>query len=67
MKVRVGMRVVGDVDVGIVVAMSRDWCIYQPKRGEECAEPWDCITLDNDGPEETVSSVSEVELGGAPK
>lgn len=62
MKVKLGMKVAGDVDVGVVVAMSRDWCIYQPKTGEECAEPWDAITLYHDGPEETVSNITEREV-----
>lgn len=61
MKVRVGMTVAGDVDVGVVVAMSRDWCIYQPKSGEEVAEPWPSIVLLHEGPEAVVSTIHEKE------
>lgn len=62
MKVRVGMKVAGEVDVGVVVAMTKDWCIYQPKRGEEVAEPWPSIVLLHDGPESTVSTIEEKDV-----
>lgn len=61
MKVKVGMKVAGDVDTGIVVAMSKDWCIYQPRNGEECAEPWESIVVLHEGAETTVSSITEKE------
>lgn len=62
MKVTVGMKVGGELDVGIVLAMSRAWCIYGCADGTEIAEPWESISIVVDGPSEVASSVSEVDL-----
>ena len=63
MKVKIGMKVFGECGQGIVVAMSEQWCIYKLE-GEsyELAEIWDDIRIPADGPEELVSSVTEVEV-----
>jgi hypothetical protein len=66
MKVKIGMEVMGNCDTGRVVAMSKDWCIYQVEAPEgktfELAELWDDITIPAEIPEEAVSSIEEKEI-----
>jgi hypothetical protein len=63
MKPTLGMQVSGEVAVGRIVAMSKEWCIYEvtEKNGKthECAEPWDCVLIVIDPPIAPVSSVTE--------
>lgn len=63
MKVKVGMKVYGECSHGTVVAMSKEWCIYQAKEKNgdvhEYAEPWFDIMVAHDGPDAVVSSVNE--------
>ena len=69
MKVTIGTKVYGECDTGIVVAMSKEWCIYEvhEKSGKshEIAEPWDDIVVAHDGPEAVVSSIPETERPAA--
>ena len=63
MKVKIGMTVSGNCGHGVIVAMSEQWCIYKPEgKSYELAEIWDDICIPADGPEELVSSVTEVEV-----
>lgn len=66
MKVKVGMRVAGEVDGGVVVAMSKEWCIYRTDKKAsdgswECAEPWTSIIIEAQ-PDGVVSSIPEKDL-----
>lgn len=59
----VGMKVHGEVGSGHIVAMSKEWCIYEvvEKNGKihECAEPWDGIVVAIETPTAAVSRVTE--------
>jgi hypothetical protein len=59
MKVKIGMQVGGEVTIGVVIAMTKEWCIYQDTKGREYAEPWDCIMVITTGPDELSSPVTE--------
>jgi hypothetical protein len=65
MKVKpvLGMSVHGEVTSGTIVAMSREWCIYEAitpsGKKTECAEPWEDIIVVIDKPTCTTSSVTE--------
>lgn len=70
-KVKVGMRVDGEVDSGTVIAMTSEWCIYRLDKPAadgtcECAEPWSSIQLAIEYPKpgEEVSSRTEHEVEG---
>lgn len=58
-----GMMVCGEVSTGRIVAMSKEWCIYEvtPKSGKvhECAEPWDTIVVVIETPTQAVSAIVE--------
>jgi hypothetical protein len=60
-KVKIGTVVCGEIDQGPVVAMSKEWCIYQTKLGE-IAEEWASIEIVSSGPDSIVSSIEEKEL-----
>jgi hypothetical protein len=68
-KVKIGMRVDGEVGSGTVIAMTNEWCIYKLYKpwsgGElECAEQWSSIRLAIDPPEpgQEISPLNEQEL-----
>jgi hypothetical protein len=68
-KVKIGMRVNGEVDSGTIIAMTSEWCIYKLDKPwkdgtQECAENWTSIQLAIDPPEsgQEVSSINEQEL-----
>jgi hypothetical protein len=65
MKVKplIGMNVCGEVALGTIVAMSKEWCIYEAANGfgkiVECAEPWEDIIVLVDKPTCVTNSVTE--------
>jgi hypothetical protein len=68
MKVTIGTKVYGECGQGTVVAMSKEWCIYQEETQgtpHELAEPWGNIVVAHKGPEAVVSSIVEIDRPAA--
>lgn len=65
MKVKLGMRVSGEIAQGPVIAMTKEWCVYtdedDARRGKysEIAEPWDSIMIVAEKPDAIEGSLAE--------
>lgn len=59
MKAKIGMRVSGECDVGVIIAMTPQWCIYKTSSGDELAEPWESMVIEIEKPEEVEGNLKE--------
>ena len=59
--IKLGDEVSGEFDQGKVIAMTKNWCIYQTKSGEELAEEWPSIDLLFEKPSEPQTQLVEKE------
>lgn len=55
---RLGMIVSGEISGGPIIAMTKEWCIYQSPDGE-VAEQWDTIMVDPVPPTEASTQLEE--------
>lgn len=62
MKAKIGMRVRGECDSGVIVVMTPQWCIYRDDAGAEIAETWEFITAEIDSPDSAEGGQDEHEI-----